>query len=635
MTHPKRRLAPWTVTRTGPDGTFVLGPRLGVLQLSTADLDALSARAWDELVVLGFAEPTSARALSLVSEAALPPPRAGGREAPAPGARPGTIVAGAFEDEGEALARALSAQIPGSAWRVTTELPDAARGALVILLQAIEPRSPDLARALLSRGAEVLWYGEGSEGVHLGPVLRAPRDLDDYLEATHGWGAARDLWRMGFTDGWPVTLISAIRDDVSGVARAAQRALSAPAGSCVLLGGMRQVSLWTTLARAPVTLDVLCSSQTWSKGMLADLRVERAVEVDAVWVASCRSPAGGDAYLEGNFGKGTSPEEARITGVGEAVERFSAFLGSREVRAGEAPPTTEELPLRAFHPFAPAWEAYLAQGEPPVEMTQVRDEVSGRVVRVPATLLHESYGPTHPSSASTGTTSCGLAAYPDRRGAVLRGALETLERDSFYPAFLHQRPAQCLALDDVPDAPRRGDLRDLAGALERLGFSFWLLRYPDARALPIVHAFLLDAAGTAMSRGAGSGYTWATAAVKALLEAVQLREQFALVAQQGPSGPTDDGYVAWAKPEVIAELCAYLRRSTRPDRLVDLPDEAALHARVLAGVGALLVKDLPSPAVDMSAVRVLIPGATCHACPSISAGGAKLLGAAFKHPVPV
>ncbi|WP_438010427.1 YcaO-like family protein [Sorangium sp. So ce321] len=624
-----RRLAPWTVARAAADGTLVLGPRLSVVQLSSMRLDTIAPGAWDELRAMGFADE---------------PPREGPRDerpAPtasfariAPGTATGALVAREFAGEAHALARQLDALAPERAWEVVDE-PPRAPGALALVLQAVEPRRPDAARALLSAGVAILWAGECSEGLHVGPLLRSPRDLDAYLEATHGWAFAVELQRMGFAEGWPLSLVPAIRRDAAAAAAAAARVLRAPAGTCVLVDGMREVRLWTALESAPEAREALLSAQTWSKGMLADLRLERSVDVGPVWVASCRSPAGADAYLEGNFGKGTSPEEARTTAVGEAIERFGAFLGVRSEAVGEAPAGAEQYPLRCFHPFGPAYDAYCARGEPADAMTQVRDEISGRDVWAPAALVHEPYTPAPPFAATTGSTSCGLAAYTSRRGAVLRGALETLERDNFYPNFLHLRPGERIALDDLPGAPRSGDLRDLAGALRGLGMTWWLVRYPDERELPIVHAFLLDAAGAAMSRGVGSAHSWATAAVKALLEAVQLREQFALLAEEGPSSPADAGYEAWSTPEVIGEIRAYLERLGPAGRLDDLPDDDALYARLRARVGALLVKDFPCPVVGFSAVRVLIPGATCHGSASDSAGGRRLLGAAFRHPVPV
>ena len=269
-------------------------------------------------------------------------------------------------------------------------------------------------------------------------------------------------------------------------------------------------------------------------------------------------------------------------------------------------------------------------------MTPVFDEVSRSLVAVPRVLVPVPHRPTPGEWVPTGSSSSGLAAYVHREGAVLRGALEVIERDNLYRALVQLGPGERLDPHRLPPTGRHEELASLLAELERLGLRAWLVRHPGMEGVPIVHAFLWEATITTMSRGTGSGTTWATAALKALLEAMQLRLQHRLVREQGTETDVDPGYVAWSRPDVGARLIAYLEQlPAASGEHFEPGDEARLLQRLRSTLPALLVADLPCPVRNWSVVHVLIPGATCVCVASDSAGGRPLLDPRFEHPIPI
>lgn len=623
------RFSPAVLKRRARGGGWVLlGPGLSLFALdrlpaSPASLSPADREAFLQLGILVPASPAAKRSPQERRESAARPGFAG-------------VIAAHPSQRGRAaaalLGRALGEQggdfTAGSAAR----LRDLAAGGVVVWMGQTEPTSPlGPIGPLLRRGLRVLWFGETREGLQVGPLFETPADVRAYTEATSQWGSARELRRLGFRAAWPLSLIDRALADPRPIARAIRRVLGDPK-SCVLLPSNRQVKLWTEVRSRPVPFADLRRTQRWPKGLFSDLRVERLP--GGGFLASCAPPCRGIAFLEGCNGKGFDRSHALLTAMGEAIERFSANEAGLALPHDR--PAPSDYPLSDFHPREDRrYKAYLEAGSPPLCGYPASDALSGRPARVPECLVPFPYLPPRNRPAFASDTA-GLAAYPSRAGAILRGATEILERNNFYPHFLHQRPAIDLGEDRDALGPR---VAERIARLERsLPARVWLLEYPEAHGLPIVHAFLLDRRAGHMSRGAGAGTTVASAAERALLEALMSRAQHEHI-RHTPGLRGQGGFRDWARPAHVRDLIAYLDRHPKGASTArPAADEAALFDRLTAFLRArevpLLVADLPCPVEGWSAVRVLLPGLTCHGDASRSAGGRALLDAPFRLRIP-
>ncbi|AKT42423.1 YcaO-like family protein [Chondromyces crocatus] len=627
----RERLSPAMMKRRAPGGGWlVLGPNLSLFHLDRLPTSLTSMREADlqALRQLGLVVPSTPSPPAAPSPSA---PRTRRRRAgfhgvilSSPGPR-GRLAAAH-------LAHALGAQHGIFHVETAAALRQAARGTLVVWMAQVEPSAPlTTIRHLVRRGLRVLWFGETTEGLQVGPLFESVAQVRAYTEATSRRGSTQALRRLGFRAGWPLSLLDRTLTDPRPIARAIRRILTEPQ-RCVLLPSNRQVALWTEARSAPQPFAILRQRQQWSKGLFADLQVERLP--GGAFMASCATPCRGIAALEGCNGKGLDRRHAVLTALGEAVERFSAAEAGLLLPTEPPPPTA--YPLSAFHPREDRhYVAHLQAGAPDLPGYPVSDELTGRPTRVPECLVPFPYiAPRNRPRFASDTA--GLAAYPSRDGAILRGASEVLERNNLYPHLLHQRPAIQLRGERDALGPR---VLHLVERLERsLPARVWLLEYPEAHRLPIVHAFLFDLRAGHMSRGTGSGTTVAHAAERALLEALMTRAQHEHL-RNNPELRADGGFRDWASPHRVRSLIAYLdRQPSAPSTARPAADDTAQLDRIKDHLRAaqipLLVATLPCPVEGWSAVRVLLPGLTCHAHASRSAGGRALLGASLRLRIP-
>ncbi|HQW57400.1 MAG TPA: YcaO-like family protein, partial [Gammaproteobacteria bacterium] len=141
------------------------------------------------------------------------------------------------------------------------------------------------------------------------------------------------------------------------------------------------------------------------------------------------------------------------------------------------------------------------------------------------------------------------------------------------------------------------------------------------------------------SRGTGSGYTLVEAIEKALIEGLQIRQQF--LNNSAVQGCTI--YDNWRKPEVIDQIQTYLEKLYRlsffehPLHSVEYTPSLLLEEikeNLKIKKKPLLVADLPCSIEGWFAVRVLIPGFATHQYPSESRGGKKIINPIFMYGVP-
>ena len=497
----------------------------------------------------------------------------------------------------------------------------------------------------LMNKTQIIWVGESTEGMHVGPIIQTYQDLEKYHVATKTWHFSQKLIEFGFKDFWPSSIYLSLISDPQKIANAILEIINASPETCFLVEENRKTCLWTTLTGNKVSESTFFDTQFWSKGLIRNFKMDHFDSINEGYISKCRTPCKGIDYLEGNSGKGIDKNSALYSLVGESVERFSAWQSNREISKHNKPRVTNKknyYDVSEFHPFGPKWSEYLASEKIALPLYEVKDEINpNRICLVPECLISFPYEAPEPQYDVTTSSTGGLAVHSDYKKAVINGALELFERDDLYSSFLFQKDGFVLDFSNISAqlSTATHDFILLLNCLKNNQLDYWCVVYSLKSTLPIVHFFIHDKQNHFFSRGTGSGYTLLEAIEKALAEGLQIRQQFL-------NNSRDQGctiYDNWRKPEVIDQIQTYL------ERLFKLPFfEHPLHSieytpsllleeikeNLKIKKKPLLVADLPCSIEGWFAVRVLIPGFATHQYPSESTGGKRIINPIFTHGVP-
>ena len=147
-----------------------------------------------------------------------------------------------------------------------------------------------------------------------------------------------------------------------------------------------------------------------------------------------------------NAGKGRTEQEAKLSALGEAVERYAAYhLDPARLSTGVAPAgaiTPADCVLYAaaqyaqdgfpFRPWTPQAEISWVGGT---------DLHSGAAVALPAALVHLVFPMPRIEDHFTAVTSNGLSAGRTLARAILGGLYEVIERDALMITWMNRLPA--------------------------------------------------------------------------------------------------------------------------------------------------------------------------------------------------
>ena len=522
------------------------------------------------------------------------------------------------------------------------------RKPFVIRLSHQEPIDPEIIKniyAELMDKTQLIWIGETTEGVHIGPIIQTYQDLEKYQMATKTWHFSQKLIDFGFKDYWPSSLYLTLISNPQKTAKAILEIVKAPSETCFLLEENRKVCLWTTLTDHKVSESTFFDTQFWSKGLIRNFKMDHFDSLNGGYISKCRTPCKGIDYLEGNSGKGVDKNRALYSLVGESIERFSAWQRNKEISKHNKPRATNKqnyYDISQFHPFGSKWTEYLASEKIALPLYKVKDEINpDRICLVPECLIPFPYEAPEPQYDVTTSSTGGLAVHSDYQKAVINGALELFERDDLYRSFLFQKAGFSLDFSHISDQSNTAtyDFTLLLNRLKNNQLDYWFIVYSLESRLPIVHCFIHDKHNHFFSRGTGSGYTLLEAIEKALVEGLQIRQQF--LNKRGDQGCTI--YNHWRKPDIVDQIRTYLEKLYKlpffehslqgveytPSFLLE-----AIKENLSVEKKPLLVADLPCAIEEWFAVRILIPGFTTHQYSSESAGGKKIMNPIFKHGIP-
>jgi len=518
----------------------------------------------------------------------------------------------------------------------------------VIRLSHQEPIENEIIKNIyagLMDETQIIWVGETTEGPHIGPIIQTCQDLEKYHVATKTWHFSQKLIEFGFKDFWPSSIYLSLMSDPQKIANAILEIINASPETCFLVEENRKTCLWTTLTEKKVSESTFFDTQFWSKGLIRNFKMDHFDSINEGYISKCRTPCKGVDYLEGNSGKGIDKNSALYSLVGESVERFSAWQSNREISKHNKPRVTNKknyYDVSEFHPFGPKWSEYLASEKIALPLYEVKDEISpNRICLVSECLIPFPYEALEPQYDVTTSSTGGLAVHSDYKKAVINGALELFERDDLYSSFLFQKDGFVLDFSNISAqlSTATHDFILLLNCLKNNQLDYWCVVYSLKSTLPIVHFFIHDKQNHFFSRGTGSGYTLVEAIEKALIEGLQIRQQF--LNNSAVQGCTI--YDNWRKPEVIDQIQTYLEKLYRlsffehPLHSVEYTPSLLLEEikeNLKIKKKPLLVADLPCSIEGWFAVRVLIPGFATHQYPSESRGGKKIINPIFMYGVP-
>jgi ribosomal protein S12 methylthiotransferase accessory factor len=227
-------------------------------------------------------------------------------------------------------------------------------------------------------------------------------------------------------------------------------------------------------------------------------------------------------------GKGSTPEAAIASALGEGIERYASARWSREeiVYARRADIEHETLDPRRLVLYANEQYAQLSYRpytpESVLGWLPARSLVGGGTPWVPAIGVLMDYAVRDPSEYLFPITSNGLAAGSSLASAVLAATYEVLERDAFMLAWLHRWPGYSHDPATHPDPV----VRDVAEAYRRRGVRLVLSRLPTDHPVAVFAAIALQEGGLggpAAVVGLGADLDSLVAARKAALEVAQVR----------------------------------------------------------------------------------------------------------------
>jgi ribosomal protein S12 methylthiotransferase accessory factor len=330
---------------------------------------------------------------------------------------------------------------------------------------------------------------------------------------------------------------------------------------------------------------------------------------------------------EAAAGKGMTEMQAKVSCLGEAVERYSTGWQGSEPRRRA---TMAELGAAAVHPndlmryserqyaTREIWNATAGdyhrvgapfQPEHPVDWTPMWSLTHERVRWVPTQYCYYYY-PGEPDHEFYWADSNGCASGSTLEEAILQAFMELVERDACALWWYNRvrRPAIDLASFDDPF------FRRAEAYLRGLGRTLYALDLTSDLGLPVVVALSHDAAGGRIICGLGAHLDARVAASRAVAE---LNQMMILETADRPETPSDDPALAKWMREATIENQPYL--APAPGRQVTATIYAPLESEDLLDdvhrcLGAvrrsgleMLVLDTTRDDIGFPTVRVAVP----------------------------
>lgn len=324
-------------------------------------------------------------------------------------------------------------------------------------------------------------------------------------------------------------------------------------------------------------------------------------------------------------GVSSEPELARLSAIGEAVERYCGMARSApeglvraafcDLRGRAVEPGSLGLLSDAQYRRFPRLAPFRERSE--VDWCWAYSLTTGQARLVPAALVHFDRAAVPPNNFMPELGSSGLASHVSMPHAVLAGLCEVLERDALTIAWHNRLPLIPLEFVAGPVA----DMLD--NALSDCGAEFSLFQVPTDAPFPVVLALAeSDSAAPHAVVGAGCRPDVSQAAARALCEVSQMLRRQRDRRPEPPERVVTFEHHAdfYSSRDGALLLRENLRQAREPRRVghgaaAAIPDvraEVAGAVSVLGNIGLeVLVLELTTADVAMAGyrvVRVIVPG---------------------------
>lgn len=332
-------------------------------------------------------------------------------------------------------------------------------------------------------------------------------------------------------------------------------------------------------------------------------------------------------------GKGMTHEQARMSALGEAIERYCGVFQGDEprIRASLA-----ELGERGIHPNAcmsfsdrqiaerettnetctrSTWVAGPFDETEAIEWTPVRSLTEGTTRYLPTAQCFYGYSDLH-GIEFTRANSNGSAAGTNKEEAILQGFMELVERDAVALWWYNRIRRRGVDLDDF-DEPYVHDLRARYQVLHR---ELWVLDVTSDIGIPVFAAVSrrVDKQPEDIILGFGAHLDPRTALLRALTELNQSLPPVASVeGDRGYSGVNQTAISWWRSATIESQphLCPdesgrlETRASYSSRASDDLRDDIAICVQSVQDRGMeTLVLDQTRADVGLDVVKVVVPG---------------------------
>ncbi|PFU61942.1 YcaO-like family protein [Bacillus thuringiensis] len=320
-------------------------------------------------------------------------------------------------------------------------------------------------------------------------------------------------------------------------------------------------------------------------------------------------------------GKGPDYHQARLSAIGEAMERYNSrhFGNEYIIRAsykelkeqGKNVLNPESLCLDKSYP-------YPYSEEKKIDWVESIDLFTFEKILVPANAVLFIYSPESNDLQIIPQDTTGLASGLNIEEAILQGILEVIERDAYAIYYRNQLTAKTLLIQNIQNAKLMNLIRDLNDNHVKLHLKYLETDTP----VYVVHCVSEDMTGNfpIFTHGAGAALNIETAIMRAITEAVQLRTSQIEINDNKEYFSNDteyEAYFEWGNGN-LTYVGSLLSSETDPtieaSKLKDLSshnfkkDIMNIVEHLNDNDYKVLVSDLTRKDNPISTVRVIIPG---------------------------
>jgi len=314
-------------------------------------------------------------------------------------------------------------------------------------------------------------------------------------------------------------------------------------------------------------------------------------------------------------GKGRSAEQARVSALCEALERYSGVYQGDEARIRA---TREEIGASALDParLLGFSEAQVAARTPETDRRRAIPaplpagtaidwtpgwSLSQRARRyVPLTYCYAE-APAESGTAYCSPGSNGVAAGTCLEEAVLQGLLELVERDAVAIWWYNRVPRPAIDLDSFGDSYFAALIADYA----RLGWTIWVLDVTHDLGIPTCVALAHEPRTDRFTIGFGCHLDAQLAVQRALTECNQLFEPAGSRRAPWDADRLSDREYLFPRADLPRVQAGAMPRTSGGDLRADIEHCAA---RLTDAGLELVVVDKTRPDIGLSVAQVIVPG---------------------------